>query len=118
MARSDNNVPAGRSRVTEYSGVGGRARKGLPIEVAQDVSVMTRLGVQRIIRYAFKLARPRDSPLEGTGFEPSVPGTDGSQTHRWREPNSNHRYLSYDQYPNGLKKAPELCAHGQPSAHP
>ena len=26
--------------------------------------------------------------------------------------------LSYDQYPNGLKKAPELCAHGQPSAHP
>lgn len=26
----------------EYSGVGGRAHKGLPIEVAQDVSVMTR----------------------------------------------------------------------------
>ena len=33
----------------EYSGVGGRAHKGLPIEVAQDVSVMTRAGVQRII---------------------------------------------------------------------
>jgi hypothetical protein len=30
----------------EYSGVGGRAHKGLPIEVAQDVSVMTRAGVQ------------------------------------------------------------------------
>ncbi len=29
----------------EYSGVGGRAHKGLPIEVAQDVSVMTRPGV-------------------------------------------------------------------------
>src|SRR5215831_17574793 len=45
----------------EYSGVGGRAHRGLPIEVAQDVSVMTRAGVQRIIRYAFKLAqfRPR-----------------------------------------------------------
>ena len=56
----------------EYSGVGGRVHKGLPIEVAQDVSVMTRLGVQRIIRYAFKLARPRDSPLEKAGFEPSV----------------------------------------------
>ena len=27
---------------------------------------------------------------------------------------SNHRSLSYDQYPNGLKKASELCAHGQP----
>src|ERR1700730_11984948 len=34
-------------------------------------------------------------------------------THRWREPDSNHRSRSYDQYPNGLKKAPELCAHGQ-----
>ena len=33
---------------------------------------------------------------------------------RWREPDPNHRSRSYDQYPNGLKKAPELCAHGQP----
>src|ERR1700737_3369874 len=32
----------------------------------------------------------------------------------WREMDSNFRSLSYDQYPNGLKKAPELCAHGQP----
>ena len=43
----------------EYSGVGGRAHRGLPIEVAQDVSVMTRAGVQRIMRYAFRLARSR-----------------------------------------------------------
>jgi tartrate dehydrogenase/decarboxylase / D-malate dehydrogenase len=43
----------------EYSGVGGRAHKGLPIEVAQDVSVMTRPGVQRILRYGFELARSR-----------------------------------------------------------
>ena len=31
-----------------------------------------------------------------------------------REPDSNHRSLSYDQYPNGLKKPPELYAHDQP----
>ena len=43
----------------EYSGVGGRVHKGLPIEVAQDVSVMTRPGVQRILRYGFELARSR-----------------------------------------------------------
>jgi tartrate dehydrogenase/decarboxylase/D-malate dehydrogenase len=43
----------------EYSGVGGRAHKGLPIEVATDVSIMTRAGVQRIMRYAFKLAQAR-----------------------------------------------------------
>ena len=47
----------------EYSGVGGRAHKGLPIEVAQDVSVMTRPGVQRIIRFAFKLAQSRPRKL-------------------------------------------------------
>ena len=47
----------------EYSGVGGRVHQGLPIEVAQDVSVMTRQGVQRIIRYAFKLAQSRPRKL-------------------------------------------------------
>lgn len=43
----------------EYAGVGGRAHRGLPIEVATDVSVMTRAGVQRIMRYAFRLAQGR-----------------------------------------------------------
>ena len=47
----------------EYSGVGGRVHQGLPIEVATDVSVMTRAGVQRILRYAFKLARSRPRKL-------------------------------------------------------
>jgi tartrate dehydrogenase/decarboxylase/D-malate dehydrogenase len=47
----------------EYSGVGGRIHRGLPIEVAQDVSVMTRAGVQRIIRYAFRLAQSRPRKL-------------------------------------------------------
>ena len=47
----------------EYSGVGGRVHKGLAIEVAQDVSVMTRPEVQRVIRYAFKLAQSRPRKL-------------------------------------------------------
>ncbi len=47
----------------EYSGVGGRAHRGLPIEVAQDVSIMTRAGVQRIMRYAFRLAQGRPRKL-------------------------------------------------------
>jgi tartrate dehydrogenase/decarboxylase/D-malate dehydrogenase len=47
----------------EYSGVGGRVHQGLPIEVATDVSIMTRIGVQRIIRYAFKLAQSRPRKL-------------------------------------------------------
>ena len=47
----------------EYSGVGGRAHQGHPIEVATDVSMMTRAGVERIMRYAFKLAQARPRKL-------------------------------------------------------
>ncbi|MGE0310642.1 MAG: tartrate dehydrogenase [Lautropia sp.] len=45
----------------EYSGVGGRVHRGYPIEAATDVSVMTRAGCERILRFAFRLAasRPR-----------------------------------------------------------
>ena len=47
----------------EYAGVGGRAHQGHPIEVATDVSMMTRTGVERIMRYAFKLAQSRPRKL-------------------------------------------------------
>jgi tartrate dehydrogenase/decarboxylase/D-malate dehydrogenase len=43
----------------EYAGVGGRVHRGQPIEVATDVSVMTRAGVARIQRFAFRLAQSR-----------------------------------------------------------
>jgi len=43
----------------EYAGVGGRAHQGHPIEVATDVSIMTRAGVERIMRFAFQLASQR-----------------------------------------------------------
>ncbi|MFO1395666.1 MAG: tartrate dehydrogenase [Burkholderiales bacterium] len=43
----------------EYAGVGGRAHRGHPIEVATDVSIMTRTGVERIQRFAFRLAQSR-----------------------------------------------------------
>lgn len=47
----------------EYAGVGGRVHQGHPNEVATDVSMMTRSGVDRIIRYAFALARTRPRKL-------------------------------------------------------
>jgi tartrate dehydrogenase/decarboxylase / D-malate dehydrogenase len=43
----------------EYAGVGGRAHRGLPIEVGLDVAVFTRSGVERIARFACGLARSR-----------------------------------------------------------
>ena len=47
----------------EYAGVGGRAHQGHPIEVATDLSIMTRAGVERIMRFAFKLAQSRPRKL-------------------------------------------------------
>ena len=43
----------------EYAGVGGRIHQNYPEEVALDVSVFTRAGVERIHRFAFELARSR-----------------------------------------------------------
>ncbi|MBZ5557488.1 MAG: tartrate dehydrogenase [Acidobacteriia bacterium] len=45
----------------EYSGVGGRVHRGTPHEVAQQVGVFTRHGIERIVRYGFEVAskRPR-----------------------------------------------------------
>ena len=47
----------------EYAGVGGRAHQGHPIEVATDVSMMTRTGVERIMRFAFRMAQSRPRKL-------------------------------------------------------
>ena len=47
----------------EYAGVGGRVHQGHPIEVATDVSMMTRAGVERIMRFAFRLAQSRPRKL-------------------------------------------------------
>ena len=47
----------------EYSGVGGRVHQGHPIEAATDLSMMTRVGVERIMRYAFRLAQSRPRKL-------------------------------------------------------
>src|SRR5262249_55325483 len=47
----------------EHAGVGGRAHRGVPQEVATDVSVFTRTGITRIMRFAFALARTRPGKL-------------------------------------------------------
>lgn len=44
----------------EYCGLGGRFKRGTPDEVAIQQSVFTRKGVERVLRYAFELARRRE----------------------------------------------------------
>lgn len=47
----------------EYAGVGGRAHRGLPIEVGMDVAVFTRAGIERIARFGCELAAARPRKL-------------------------------------------------------
>lgn len=43
----------------EYAGVGGRLHRGTPDEVAEQTGVFTRRGIERVVRYAFGVARTR-----------------------------------------------------------
>ncbi|KIL98559.1 Tartrate dehydrogenase / Tartrate decarboxylase / D-malic enzyme [Paramagnetospirillum magnetotacticum MS-1] len=47
----------------EYAGQGGRSHRGFPEEVATEVTIFTRAGVTRIMRFAFKLAQSRPRKL-------------------------------------------------------
>ncbi|WP_019158923.1 3-isopropylmalate dehydrogenase [Brevibacterium senegalense] len=46
-----------------YTGQGGTLREGTPQEMATEVSVNTRYGVERTVRYAFERAQARDKKL-------------------------------------------------------
>ncbi|GIX08203.1 MAG: 3-isopropylmalate dehydrogenase [Candidatus Poribacteria bacterium] len=43
-----------------YSGAGGFQYKGTPQEVSTQIHITTRFGVERVVRYAFELARKRN----------------------------------------------------------
>jgi tartrate dehydrogenase/decarboxylase/D-malate dehydrogenase len=47
----------------EYCGVGGRVHAGTPDELAEQTGIFTRRGIERIARYAFKLASTRPRKL-------------------------------------------------------
>lgn len=47
----------------EYAGVGGRVHRGTAHEVAEQTGVFTRMGIERIVRYAFGLAQARPRRL-------------------------------------------------------
>ncbi|GBD16150.1 putative tartrate dehydrogenase/decarboxylase TtuC' [bacterium HR26] len=47
----------------EYAGAGGRVHVGTPYEVALETAVFSRFNVERVVRYAFELARTRRKHL-------------------------------------------------------
>jgi tartrate dehydrogenase/decarboxylase/D-malate dehydrogenase len=65
----------------EYSEIGGRLNRGFPDEIAVQESVFTRVGVDRIVRFAFDLARERGghvtSATKSNGIVHTMPFWDG-----------------------------------------
>jgi tartrate dehydrogenase/decarboxylase/D-malate dehydrogenase len=51
----------------EYARLGGRFKQGSEDEVALQTSVFTRKGIERVMRYAFELARRRGKPAASGG---------------------------------------------------
>src|SRR5258705_3336604 len=47
----------------EYCGVGGRVHAGTPDELAEQTGIFTRRGIERIARYAFRMAASRPRKL-------------------------------------------------------
>jgi tartrate dehydrogenase/decarboxylase/D-malate dehydrogenase len=47
----------------EYCGIGGRVHAGTPLETVEQTGVFTRAGIERVARYAFKLAQSRPRKL-------------------------------------------------------
>jgi tartrate dehydrogenase/decarboxylase / D-malate dehydrogenase len=47
----------------EYAGHGGRSHQGFPEEVATETAIFTRAGINRIMRFAYQLARSRPRKL-------------------------------------------------------
>lgn len=61
----------------EYSEVGGRLYRGTPQETAVQEALFTRFGVERVMRYAYELARERggrlDSATKSNGIVHTMP---------------------------------------------
>ncbi len=57
----------------EYAGQGGRTHRGLPEEVATETAIFTRRGVERIMRFAFDIARSRPQEASDRGDEVERP---------------------------------------------
>jgi tartrate dehydrogenase/decarboxylase/D-malate dehydrogenase len=83
----------------EYSSIGGRMFAGTPREVVIQETVMTRIGVDRVLRYAFELAnkRPRrrlTSATKSNGISITMPYWD----ERVEEMAAQYPEVAWDKY--------------------
>ena len=83
----------------EYSSIGGRLHEGTDHEMAMQESVFTRRGVDRILKYAFEIAKGRPkkhvtSATKSNGIAITMPFWD----ERFRAMGANYPEVKTDQY--------------------
>jgi tartrate dehydrogenase/decarboxylase/D-malate dehydrogenase len=74
----------------EYGGLGGRLHVGTPHEVAEQTSIFTRHGIERLARYGFELARTRPRKLLASATKSNA---------------LNHSLVLWDEVVAGVAKA-------------
>ena len=82
----------------EYSSIGGRMFPGTEREVVMQESVMTRTGVDRILRYAFELAKKRSGRLTSATKSNGISITMPYWDERVAEMAENYPEISVDKY--------------------
>lgn len=91
----------------EYSSIGGKMYVGTEREIVMQETVMSRIGVDRVLRYAFELARKRDakhltSATKSNGISITMPYWD----ERVEEMAKTYPDIRWDKYHIDI-----LCAH-------
>jgi tartrate dehydrogenase/decarboxylase/D-malate dehydrogenase len=91
----------------EYSSIGGKMYSGTEREIVVQETVMSRVGVDRVLRYAFELARKRDarhltSATKSNGISITMPYWD----ERVEEMAKDYPDVHWDRYHIDI-----LCAH-------
>jgi tartrate dehydrogenase/decarboxylase / D-malate dehydrogenase len=82
----------------EYSNIGGRIYEGTDDETAVQQAVFTRRGVDRILRYAFELARKRRKHLTSATKSNGIIHTMPFWDERFRAMSSEYADVRTDQY--------------------
>ena len=91
----------------EYSSIGGRMYAGTPREIVMQETVMSRFGVDRVLRFAFEMAKTRGakhltSATKSNGIAITMPYWD----ERFAEMGKNYPDIKTDQFHIDI-----LCAH-------
>ncbi|MFI2288501.1 tartrate dehydrogenase [Streptomyces niveus] len=81
----------------EYSEIGGRLNRGLPEEMAVQEAVFTRKGVDRVVDYAFDLARQRRGVLTSATKSNGIVHTMPFWDERVAERAARHPEVRWDQ---------------------